>query len=324
MKLTRMTRGICLLAALGFSVVVLLRFYWQTQDRVADSWDAWIDDRTETRTEMDVAARKEAIPFNLIDESELANIRARHRAELENFAAEMRAKYASPAEMEANGEGIRLVSVTYTISEPEKYTGAQTVSALMDAFDANDRRGYTDILAEAKYPREGWLALLLEKGLRVGDYSDYSLYMNLRSHLMRLENEPRTWASGRDGIPPTNDWETFKKAYINRKVWEYQQIYEAKQTDPSVWSGLFMGPGGRTFLPYSEGRIYVERSETAYALYGPKLSERQERELAFYGKSPDGYDVVYIDENGNILTEPPPTVSMPWYETLWRFLSASK
>ena len=319
-----MTRGICLLAALGFSVVVLLRFYWQTQDRVADSWDAWIDDRTEIWTEMDVAARNEAIRFNLMDENELANIRAGHRAELENFAAEMRAKYATPAEMEANGEGIRLDSVTYKISEPEKYTGAQTVSALMEAFEAQDRRGYTDALAEAKYPREEWLALLLDKGLRVGDYSDYSLYMNLRSNLVHLEDRPETWALGRDGIPPTNDWGTFKEAYINRKVWECQQIYEAKQTDPSVWSGLFMGPGGRTFLPYSEGRIYVERSETAYALYGPKLSERQERELAYYGKSPDGYDIVYIDENGNILTEPPPTVAMPWYETLWRLLSGSK
>ncbi len=319
-----MTRAVCLLAALGFSVVVLLRFYWQTQDRVADSWDAWIDDRTETWTEMDVAARKKAIPRDSIDENKLANIRAGHRMDLENFAAEMRAKYASPAEMEANGEGIRLDSITYEISEPEKYTGAQTVSALMEAFDAQDRRGYTDALAESKYPREEWLALLLDKGLRVGDYSDYSLYMNLRSNLVHLENEPRTWASGRDGIPPTNDWGTFKEAYINRQVWECQQIFEAKQIDPSVWSGLFMGPGGRTFLPYSEGQIYVERSETSYALYGPKLSERQERELAYYGKSPDGYDVVYIDENGNILTEPPPTVSMPWYETLWRVLSGTK
>lgn len=326
MKLTRMTRGICLLAALGFSVVVLLRFYWQTQDRVADSWDAWIDDRTEIRTEMTVAAHKKAIPRDSIDENKLTNIRARHRMDLENFAAEMKAKYASPAEMEANGEGTRLVSVTVTssISEPEKYTGAQTVSALMEAFDAQDRRGYTDALAESKYPREEWLALLLDKGLCVGDYSDYSLYMNLRSHLVHLENRPETWASGRDGIPPTNDWGTFKKAYINRQVWECQQIFEAKQIDPSVWSGLFMGPGGRTFLPYSEGQIYVERSETGYALYGPKLSERQERELAYYGKSPDGYDVVYIDENGNILTEPPPTVSMPWYETLWRVLSGTK
>lgn len=324
MKLSRIAIGVSLLTVIGFTVVILLQSSWLSRDSPSESWDAWIDKETEIWTEMDVAARKEAIPFNLMDESELANIRARHRKDLEDFAAEMKAKYATPAEMEANGEGIRLDSITYEISEPEKYTGAQTVSALMEAFDATDRGGYTDALAESKYPREEWLALLLDKGLRVGDYSDYSLYMNLRSNLVHLQDRPETWASGRDGIPPTNDWETFKKAYINRTVWEYQQIYEAKQTDPSVWSGLFMGPGGRTFLPYSEERIYVERSETGYALYGPKLSERQERELAYYGKSPDGYDIVYIDENGNILTEPPPTVSMPWYETLWRVLGGTK
>ena len=321
MKLSRNTLGIFLLVVFGLAAVFLLGFYWLTRDRVANSWDAWIDEKTETWTEMEVAARKEAIPFDPIDESELADIRARHRRELEDFATEKLAKYASPAEMEANGEGTRLVSVTVTTSEPEKYTGPQTVSALMEAFDADYRSGYTTALAEAKYPREEWLAMLLKKGLRVGDYSDFSLYMNLRSHLVRLENEPGTWASGQNGIPPTGDWGSFKEAYINRKVWEYQQIYEAKQIDPNVWSGLFMGPGDRTFLPYSSGRIYVERSKTSYTLYGPKLSERQEWELAYQGKSPEGYDVVYIDEHGNILAEPPPTVSMPWYRGLWRFLA---
>ena len=221
--------------------------------------------------------------------------------------------------------GIRLDSVTYEISEPEKYTGAQTVSALMDAFEAKYGRGYSDALAESKYPREEWLALLLDKGLQVGDYFDYSGCMNLRSDLVRLEkNGPRTWASGRQWIPPTNDWETFKEAYIDRKVWEHQQLFEAKQIDPDVFEGMFMGPNGRTFLPFTDRRVYVERSETAYTLRGADLSEQHERELVYYGKSPDGYDIVYIDENGNILTEPPPTVSMPWYETLWRFLSASK
>ena len=320
MKLSRKTLGIFFLVVFGLAVVFLLRFHGLPWNRVANSWDAWIDAKTEIWTEMEVAARNEAIRFNLIDENELADIRARHRRELEDFATEKLAKYASPAEMEANGEGTRLVSVTVTTSEPEKYTGAQTVSALMEAFDACDRKGYIDAVAEAKCPREEWLAMLLKKGLRVGDYSDYSLYMNLRSNLVRLENEPGTWASGKNGIPPTGDWESFKDAYINRKVWECQQIYDAKQLDPSVWSGLFMGPGGRTFLPYSSGRIYVERSETSLALYGPELSERQEWELAYQGKSPDGYDVVYIDEHGNILTEPPPTVSMPWYRALWRFL----
>jgi hypothetical protein len=321
LKLSRKTLGIFILVVFGLAAVFLLRFHFLTRDRVANSWDAWIDEKTKIWTEMEVAAHKEAIPFDPIDESELADIRARNRRKLEDFAAEKLAKYASPAEMEANGEGIRLDSVTVTISEPEKYTGVQTVSALMEAFDADYRSGYTNASAEEKYPREEWLAMLLKKGLRVGDYSDYSLYMNLRSNLVHLENEPGTWASGQNGIPPTGDWETFKDAYIDRTVWECQQIYEAKQLDPSVWSGIFVGPGDRTFLPYSNGRIYVERSETSLAVYGPKLTERQEWELAYQGKSPDGFDVVYIDEHGNILTEPPPTVSMQWYRKLWRFLA---
>ena len=320
MKLSRMTLGISLLAVLGFTVVFLLRSSWLSLDSGPDSWDTWIDEETGIWTELSVAARNESFRFNLIDENELADMRARNRSRLEEIATEMKVEYASPAEMEANGTRIRLESVTYKDIEPEKYTGAQTVSALMEAFDAKDRRGYTDALAESKYPREEWLALLLDKGLRVGDYSDYSLYMNLRSNLVRLENEPGTWALGQNGIPPTDDWGSFKEAYINRTVWEYQQIYEAKQTDPRVWAGMFMGPDGRTFLPYTDRRVYVERSETGYALHGAELSEQHERELAYEGKLPGGYDVVFIDEHGNILTEPPPTVSTPWYRALWRSL----
>lgn len=317
-KSLRMTLGISLLAVLGFAVLLVLRSYWLTQYRIANSWDAWIDAKTEIWTEMSVAARNEAIRFNLIDENELARIRAQSRRNVEEYATEMKERYASPAEMEADGVRITLQSVRYKISEPEKYTGTQTVSALMEAYKARDSRGYTDVLAEAKYPREEWLAMLLDKGLRVGDYSDYSGSMNLRSNLVHLENDPGTWASGRNGIPPTDDWESFKEAYINRKVWEYQQIYEAKQIDPEVFEGRFMGPDGRTFLPYTDRRVYMERSETGYTLFGAELSERHERELAYEGKLPEGYDVVFVDEHGNILTEPPPTVSRPWYRAFLR------
>ncbi len=317
-KSLRMTLGISLLAVLGFAVLLVLRSYWLTQYRIANSWDAWIDAKTEIWTEMSVAARNEAIRFNLIDENELARIRAQSRRNVEEFAAEMQAEYVSPAAMEADGVRITLESIKYKISEPEKYTGAQTVSALMEAFDADYCSGHTDALAEAKYPREEWLAMLLDKGLRVGDYSDYSGSMNLRSNLVHLANDPGTWASGRNGIAPTGDWESFKEAYINRKVWEYQQIYEAKQIDPEVFEGRFMGPDGRTFLPYTDRRVYMERSETGYTLFGAELSERHERELAYEGKLPEGYDVVFVDEQGNILTEPPPTVSRPWYRAFLR------
>ena len=115
MKLSRKTLGIFFLVVFGLAVVFLLRFHGLPWNRVANSWDAWIDEKTEIWTEMEVAAHKEAIPFDPIDESELADIRARNRRKLEDFAAEKLAKYATPAEMKAHGEGIRLDSVTVTV-----------------------------------------------------------------------------------------------------------------------------------------------------------------------------------------------------------------
>ncbi|MDE0040627.1 MAG: hypothetical protein OXT74_01210, partial [Candidatus Poribacteria bacterium] len=181
----------------------------------------------------------------------------------------------------------------------------QTVDALMEAYDTNHRK--RDDLTETKYPRDEWLGMLLDKGLRVDDYSDYSLYMNTRTELVHLENQPEAWASGDYGIPPTDDWETFKSAYIDRQVWEYQQIYEAKREDPRVWAGHFVGPDRRTFLPSIPGRVYVERSDKgAVTFRGPPLSEEQRWDIINHGRHPEGYDIVYIDGNGTILSDSTP------------------
>ena len=64
---------------------------------------------------------------------------------------------------------------------------------MLEAFDDMYSRGHTDVFAEAdldeKYPRAEWLAMFLDRGVMVGDYSDYTLYMGLRSNLARFERD---------------------------------------------------------------------------------------------------------------------------------------
>ena len=55
-------------------------------------------------------------------------------------------------------------------------------------------------------------------------------------------------AMGGKGVPQTDDWETFKDAYIDRQIWEGQQIQAARQIDPDVFGGLFTGPDGRIYF----------------------------------------------------------------------------
>ena len=194
----------------------------------------------------------------------------------------------------------------------ERYTGPQTVEALMAAFEEKYDRPHLAYLArlDEKYPRAEWLAMLLEKGVMFGDYGDYSLFMNSRGMLVNFE-EKGDWVKGARGVPATDDWETFKAAYIDRVIWEEQQIQAARQSDPEVFGGLFTGPDGRTYLPGRANRVYVERGKKSAFFHGAPLTELQQVMITLLGIHPRGYEIIYIDENGTILSKRPRPILLP-------------
>ena len=200
--------------------------------------------------------------------------------------------------------------VTVRTVPPKKYSGPQTVEALMQAFDEKYDRPYLDRKVDKKYPRAEWLAMLLGKGFMFGDYGDYSGLMNSRWRLIHFE-ENGDWVKGIRGIPPTDDWETFKDAYIDRLIWEEQQIQAARRIDPEVFGGLFTGPDGRTYLPGRANRVYVERSRKSAFFHGAQLTMLQQSMIILLGLHPRGYEIIYIDENGTILSKRPRSLLLP-------------
>ncbi len=123
----------------------------------------------------------------------------------------------------------------------KKYTGPQNVRELMEALDANYNRTlsktevsvvykgsgikttkYSSRLTEsevdARYPRSEWLHMILDRGVTIEDFGDYSRYLLKRHTLALFEDNPNLWQSGLLGIPQTDDWETYKEAYINKLV----------------------------------------------------------------------------------------------------------
>ncbi|MXV76033.1 hypothetical protein F4Z99_17385, partial [Candidatus Poribacteria bacterium] len=107
-------------------------------------------------------------------------------------------------------------------SSIEKYTGPQTVETLIEAFDARyssravntkwstasessygEKRHIEFTLADmdAKYPREKWLQMLLNKGITIEDFETYNEYLNVRSDLILKEFHTK------------DDWETVKVKY---------------------------------------------------------------------------------------------------------------
>ena len=283
------------------------------QKQSEDPWQAWVEKQTDETTKNMVAANKKHKQIKYPPEaSEIAKWRTKIHAYMTKHADMMKEKYPSPAAMEANGDGLS-TEVTVTVEDvpSERYTGPQTVEALMEAFDVYDRSGYTDALAasaDEKYPRAEWLALLLEKGAVFGYYGDYSLFMNLRQNLVSFEEEGdwRRW-----GEETFDDWEAFKDTYIDRMVWEEQQIAAERQSDPSVFGGLFTGPDKRTYLPGRANRVYVQREGRSASFHGAPLTQKQEWDIMLQGKHPEGYEIIYVDENGTILSEAPPPIPPP-------------
>ena len=132
---------------------------------------------------------------------------------------------------------------------PEEYEGPQTVPALMNAFDAayNQRYSKTTVIVslkddglyrsefairgeiDARYPRVEWLQMLLNRGVTIENFDGYRSYLSKRHTLAFLEDNPNLRKIGVLGIPPTDDWETYKEAYIDKLVKDHAKIRKASK-----------------------------------------------------------------------------------------------
>ena len=207
-------------------------------------------------------------------------------------------------------------------AKTEQYTGPQTVEALMKAFDARysshemvttaeilhgEKQPIEFTLADVdtKYPREEWLQMLLNKGITIENFKTYSEYLDLRSNIILEE------------FYTENDWETVKASYIDTLIQEYQhehqRIAQANRTHPEAENWFMVGENA---LPQVPGRIYVLKTESTAQIWhtcsethsdtgeilsakGAELSERQKLHLLNTGVPPAGWEVVYVDEEGN-------------------------
>ena len=123
---------------------------------------------------------------------------------------------------------------------PDKYTGSQNAQELMKALDTDYNRGHsktevsvsrtvgnekvsyssnlTESEIDARYPRAEWLQMLLDRGITVENFGNYSRYLLKRHTLALLEDNPDLRELSILDIPPTDNWESYKTAYINKLV----------------------------------------------------------------------------------------------------------
>ena len=149
--------------------------------------------------------------------------------------------YAHGLELELPSMQLRVKIDWKTPLIIEKYTGPQNAQELMKALDADYNKGHaktevslsrkvTGIETEsysssltmreidARYPRAEWLQLLLERGIIIENLLEYVSNLSQRHALAFLEDNPNLRQSGILDIPPTDDWEIYKAAYIHKLV----------------------------------------------------------------------------------------------------------
>ncbi len=227
--------------------------------------------------------------------------------------------------------GITIVGcqgITYYDVETDSYTGPQTVDALMKAFDkrytsrASSAKWATGMETsfgekrrieitlksmDAKYPRQEWIQMLINKGFTIEKFKDYDRLLNLRVDLIMKE------------FHSEDDFEIAKDTHIDSMLQKHrvkhQVTNEAKRTYPGI-NDWFVVNGKA--LPSIPGRMYVQKTENGLSIrqvstktrsengeiisvIGPELSKKQEADLKNKGIEPEGWEVVYLDEEGNII-----------------------
>lgn len=211
----------------------------------------------------------------------------------------------------------------------DNYTGTQTVEALMKVFDAR----YTSQAAngkwatireiklgeklkieftlkdmDAEYPRQEWVQIFINKGFKIEKFEDYDRLLNLRSNLMMKKfHQGENFHIAKD--------KHIDLLLLNHRI-EHELISAAQQTNPEVKDWIVIGSKPFPSIP---GRMYVQKTKTGFlirsmnssitegengeitSIIGPKLSDKQKTDLLEKGLEPEGWEVVYLDEEGNII-----------------------
>lgn len=133
----------------------------------------------------------------------------------------------------------------------KKYSGPQNAQEIMDALDSDYNTGLlrTEVSVfrkvgekeitthssnltmreiDARYPRAEWLQLLLDRGIIIENFHNYSVHLLKRHTLAFLEDNPGLQQSEILDIPPANDWETYKAAYIDKLVKDHTKKSKTK------------------------------------------------------------------------------------------------
>ena len=277
-----------------------------THTQNVDTWEEWIDARTEAWLGVQV------LHGFLKTKAEIDAKRPDTRAGVADIAERFKPYLDKPPTVGGKPPWHLLPGVTSPIFlPPKKYEGPQTVEGLTEAFDAKYVELYPDASEyDAYYPRSEWIQMLLDKGMQFENRDDYNVLLNIRGWVINAESRPEWWTEGKAGVTPTDNFETYKNAYIERQMWQQEVYKRVTIEDPTATGVRFFDDRPDKYLVSRLNTLYVNRDGPGTRTWGtgPKavLTEEQYTLLIEEGIHPEGLTVIYVDNDYNILSEKPP------------------
>ena len=263
------------------------------------SWEEWVRARTDVSVGAMFSGYYEPASFTHEEYSkEYERLYARWTEIAEEY---QRRNYPVPT------DGTHSFIPTHT-PRSNMYEGPQTVVAIMEALDHKYENAFPRAEEmEETYPRESFLQRVLDKGAVIREYSDYDYWMKQRDMLLYRKDRPKDWQSGGYGIPITTDFSEYEEGFLERKVWENNIINQVSEENPgkSVYV-YFSSSHPDVYLPSIGKMTYVYRAGSRMETMGTMLTEEQRDNLMHKGIEPEDIEIVYIDEDYNVLLKAPP------------------
>lgn len=265
------------------------------------SWEEWVRARTDVSVGGMFSGYYEPAPFTPEEYSkEYERLYAEWTEIAEGYQRE---GYPVPT------DGTHSSILEYT-PRRNMYEGPQTVEAIMAALDDKYKNTFPRAAEmEETYPRDRFLQRVLDKGAVIKEYSDYEYWMKQRDMLLYSKDRPQDWQSGGYDIPVTTDFAEYEEGFLERKIWENNIINQVSEANPgrNVYV-YFPASHPDVYLPSIGKMTYVYRSGSRTETMGTMLTKEQRDNLVHNGIEPEGIEIVYIDEDYNVLSEAPP----PW------------
>ncbi len=274
--------------------------------QLISSWDEWVDGITE------ITVGRVVSWGELYTTEEVNTLRKQNREALESRIAEYRHTHPPPKDLTDEEP------TTIPRQKSLYYRGPQNSNALIAEFDAKYFEKHPEAIElDEHFPKEVFLQKFLDKGFHVDEYSDYSDILGLRRQLMKFKDAPATWRSGDLNIPITTNFDEYVDGYIDRKVWELNIIKKVSNENPEVSAvSIFFPPSHPDkYLPHVGKMTYIRQKPSgSMRMWGSHLSNEQRSNLLYKGIEPEGIEIVYIDDDYNVVGKPVPFDRDKWRE----------